>query len=196
MGASKRLHRVDRRLVWHAASWRPPWDRRLRATLETASEHTRVWWAAAALMAATGGPRGRRAAAAGLLGMGLAEFLSNGVCKRVYHRHRPPEELAPDEEACDRPNGSSFPSGHTAAAVGFTAAAAGVSPAWGAACAVPAALVALERVHAASHYPSDVVTGAAIGATGAWLVHHVPRPARALATRWAHRAWAAVAPHR
>ncbi|MBV2364212.1 phosphatase PAP2 family protein [Streptomonospora nanhaiensis] len=193
MGASKRLHRVDRRLVRHAASWRPPWDRRLRAALETASEHTRVWWAAAALMAAAGGPRGRRAAAFGLVGMGLAEFLSNGVCKRVYHRHRPPEDLAPDEEACDRPNGSSFPSGHTAAAVGFAAAVAGVSPAWGAACAVPAGLVALERVHAASHYPSDVAAGAAIGAASAWLAHRAPRPPRALVARWAGRARRAVA---
>ncbi|MGW3032066.1 phosphatase PAP2 family protein [Streptomyces sp. NPDC001178] len=42
-------------------------------------------------------------------------------------------------------------------------------PAAGAACAVPAAVVALERVQSGAHYPSDVATGAAIGLASAWL---------------------------
>nr|WP_229864551.1 phosphatase PAP2 family protein [Streptomyces djakartensis] len=48
-------------------------------------------------------------------------------------------------------------------------------PAAGAACAVPAAMVALERVQSGAHYPSDVATGAAIGLACAWLTRRAPR---------------------
>ncbi|MEH6374312.1 phosphatase PAP2 family protein [Streptomyces sp. KLMMK] len=70
---------------------------------------------------------------------------------------------------------SCFPSGHTAAAVAFTAA---VTPAWlwvGAACAVPTVLMAVERVHSGAHYPSDVAAGAVIGVAAAALVRTAPR---------------------
>ncbi|MEU6672146.1 phosphatase PAP2 family protein [Streptomyces sp. NPDC046727] len=74
-----------------------------------------------------------------------------------------------------RPDSSSFPSGHTAAAVAFTTAVAPTWPAAGALCAVLAAMVALERVQSGAHYPSDVAVGAAIGLASAWL--HPPRSA-------------------
>ncbi|MFC8896588.1 phosphatase PAP2 family protein [Streptomyces cinereoruber] len=53
-----------------------------------------------------------------------------------------------------------------------------VTPAWpraGAACAVPTALVAIERVHSGAHCPSDVAVGAAIGLSVAALTRSVPR---------------------
>lgn len=81
------------------------------------------------------------------------------------------------DEVEDRPDSSSFPSGHTAAAVAFTAA---VVPSWraaGMACGVPAALVAVKRVQSGAHYPSDVAAGAAIGLLSAWLVRHLPQQA-------------------
>ncbi len=43
------------------------------------------------------------------------------------------------------------------------------------ACAVPAAMVAVERVQSGAHYPSDVVAGAAIGLASAWFVRRIPR---------------------
>ncbi|MFF0201207.1 phosphatase PAP2 family protein [Streptomyces sp. NPDC005017] len=52
------------------------------------------------------------------------------------------------------------------------------SPAWpaaGAVCVLPSAMVMVERVHSGAHYPSDVVTGAAIGLAGAWLTRRAPR---------------------
>ncbi|MFF4908996.1 phosphatase PAP2 family protein [Streptomyces sp. NPDC001260] len=61
-------------------------------------------------------------------------------------RPRPPKQWFPHDEVDDRPDSSSFPSGHTAAVTAFTAAVACVWPAAGAACGVPAALVAMERV--------------------------------------------------
>ncbi|MFF8972743.1 phosphatase PAP2 family protein [Streptomyces sp. NPDC014995] len=142
--------------------------------MEDAAQHTKLWWGAALLMSTAGGGRGRRAAAAGLLSMAVAEAVSNGVVKQLWERRRPPKEWISHEEVHDRPDSSSFPSGHTAAAVGFTAAVAGVWPWAGAACAVPTVMVALERIHTGAHYPSDVVVGAAIGLTTAVLTHQAP----------------------
>ncbi|MEU9438980.1 phosphatase PAP2 family protein [Streptomyces sp. NPDC048252] len=112
--------------------------------------------------------------------MAVAEVTSNGVLKQVWHRRRPPKEWISHEEVHDRPDSSSFPSGHTAAGVAFSAAVAVVWPWAGAVCAVPAAVVAAERVHTGAHYPSDVAVGAAVGLAAAALVHRAPR----LARRW------------
>ncbi|WP_292904236.1 phosphatase PAP2 family protein [Microbacterium sp.] len=121
-----------------------------------------------------GGWRGRKAAAAGLAALVGAQLVSNGLCKQLADRRRPPKEWIPHDEVDDRPDSSSFPSGHTAAAVAFTAAVAPSWPAAGAVCAVPAAMVAVERVQSGAHYPSDVAAGAVIGLASAWLTRHAP----------------------
>ncbi|MGW7026846.1 phosphatase PAP2 family protein [Streptomyces xanthophaeus] len=141
------------------AAWDSDWARRLLPPVEEVAEHTKLWWAAAA----------------GITAMGVAELLSNGVAKQLVERRRPPEEWIPHEDVEDRPDSSSFPSGHTAAAVAFTAALAPCWPWAGAACAVPTLAVAIERVHSGAHYPSDVAAGAAIGLTAAALVRATPR---------------------
>ncbi|WP_461087345.1 phosphatase PAP2 family protein [Streptomyces deserti] len=142
--------------------------------MEETAEGTKLWCGAAAVMAWLGGWRGRKAAAAGLAAVAVAQLVSNGVCKQLADRPRPPKQWFPHDEVEDRPDSSSFPSGHTAAAVAFTAA---VAPAWplaGAVCTVPAAMVAIERVQSGAHYPSDVAAGAAIGLASAWLTRHAP----------------------
>jgi membrane-associated phospholipid phosphatase len=67
--------------------------------------------------------------------------------------------------------GRAFPSGHSATA--FLAAgivAMGTARGWVFAAALAAAaLVALSRVVVGAHWPADVVAGAAIGWSGAWL---------------------------
>ncbi|MFH7341180.1 phosphatase PAP2 family protein [Streptomyces sp. KHY 26] len=122
-----------------------------------------------------GGWRGRKAAVAGLAALTVAQLVSNGVCKQVSGRPRPPKEWIPHDEVDDRPDSSSFPSGHTAAAVAFTAAVAPTWPPAGVVCTVPAALVAVERVQSGAHYPSDVAAGAALGLVSAWPARHSPR---------------------
>ncbi|WP_405458357.1 phosphatase PAP2 family protein [Streptomyces sp. NBC_00101] len=169
------LRQGDRLLTSRVAHWRSPVTREILPAVESAAERTKLWWAAAGLMAAVGGRRHRKAAVAGLAAMGLAELLSNGVGKQLYERRRPPAELIPHDGVEDRPDSSSFPSGHTAAAVGFTAAVAGAAPVVGALCAVPACVVAVERVQSGAHYPSDVAAGAALGLASAWLIHRVPK---------------------
>ncbi|MFD5357182.1 phosphatase PAP2 family protein [Streptomyces sp. NPDC058657] len=165
----------DRRLTRRMAHWTSPWVRQVLPVVESAAEGTKLWWAAAAVMTVAGGHRERKAAAVALASMGVSELVSNAVCKRLCERPRPPKELIPHDDVHDRPDSSSFPSGHTAAAVGFAAAVAGTSPGWGAACAVPAVAVAVERVHSGAHYPSDVAVGAVIGLASAWMIHRAPR---------------------
>ncbi|MGY1584656.1 phosphatase PAP2 family protein [Streptomyces sp. MN13] len=169
------LRDADRSLTKRAASRIPPGVGKVLSAMEETAESTKLWCGAAAAMAWLGGWRGRRAAASGLAALAVAQLVSNAVCKQVADRPRPPKEWFPHDEVDDRPDSSSFPSGHTAAALAFTAAVAPTCPAAGAACAIPAAMVALERVQSGAHYPSDVVAGAAIGLTSAWLTRHAPR---------------------
>ncbi|MET9566893.1 MULTISPECIES: phosphatase PAP2 family protein [Streptomyces] len=174
------IRSTDRQLAKGLAAGTPPLLHRTLSAVEEAAESTKLWCGAAAVMAAAGGWRGRTAATAGVSAMALAQLVSNGLCKQLVDRERPPEQWFPHDEAKDRPESSSFPSGHTAAAVAFTAATASVWPAAGAVCAVPAALVAVERVQSGAHYPSDVAAGAAIGLAVAILVRRAPR----LVLRW------------
>ncbi|MFE6334260.1 phosphatase PAP2 family protein [Streptomyces sp. NPDC057798] len=174
------LREVDRVLTQKVACGIGPGVGRVLSAVEEAAESTKLWWGAAVVMAAAGGWRGRTAAAAGVTAMTLAQLVSNGLCKQLADRERPPKEWFPHDEVDDRPASSSFPSGHTAAAVAFTAAVAPIWPAAGAACGLPAAMVALERVQSGAHYPSDVAAGAAIGLAAATLVRRAPR----LALRW------------
>ncbi|WP_405689431.1 phosphatase PAP2 family protein [Streptomyces sp. NBC_01185] len=168
------IRALDRRLTIRAAAW----DTRTIGTplslVEEAAEHTKLWCGTAAALAVLGGRRGRRAALSGLAAMALAQLLSNAVCKQLVERPRPPKGWIPHDEVHDRPASSSFPSGHTAAATAFTAAVALTWPVVGAACTVPAAMVAVERVHSGAHYPSDVAAGAAIGLASSWIIRHLP----------------------
>jgi undecaprenyl-diphosphatase len=169
------VHQVDRHLTKRIAAGASPRVHRVLSAVEEMAEGTKLWCGAAAVLAWKGGRRGRTAAAAGMASVAVAQLVSNGVCKQLVDRRRPPREWIPHEEVDDRPDSPSFPSGHTAAAVAFTAA---VAPAWplaGALCAIPAAAVAVERVQSGAHYPSDVAAGAVIGLAGAWLVRRTPR---------------------
>ncbi|MDQ0913649.1 membrane-associated phospholipid phosphatase [Streptomyces canus] len=152
----------------------PRWLRRVAPAVEEMAEHTKVWWAAAGVMAAAGGWRGRTAAA-GVTSMAVAQVLSNAVAKPLYRRRRPPREWVPAEDLQNRPDSFSFPSGHTAAAFAFAGAVTPVWPAVGAACAVSAVPVSAERVHSGAHYPSDVAAGGALGLAAAPLVPAAPR---------------------
>lgn len=169
------LRAGENRLTKRMASWDSVWARGILPPVEDAAEHTKLWWATAVLMAAGGGWRGRRTAAAGIASMAVGQVLANGVAKQLVERRRPPKEWFPHQEVEERPDSSSFPSGHTAAAVAFTAAVAPTWPWAGAVCAVPTVLVAIERVHDGAHYPSDVAAGAAIGLAAAALVRTTPR---------------------
>jgi undecaprenyl-diphosphatase len=165
----------DRRVTKWMAAGASPGVRRGLSAVEEAAEGSKLWCGAAVAMAWRGGRGGRKAAAAGLAAVAVAQLASNGVCKQLADRLRPPKEWIPHDEVEDRPDSSSFPSGHTAAAVAFTAAVAPSWPLAAAVCAVPAAVVGVERVQSGAHYPSDVAAGAVIGLASAWLTRRAPR---------------------
>ncbi|MGW2620247.1 phosphatase PAP2 family protein [Streptomyces sp. NPDC001500] len=169
------LLEADRQLTARAASRVPAGVGRVLSAVEESAESSKLWCCGAAVMAACGGRRGRAAAVAGLTALAVAQLVANGLCKQLANRPRPPKELIPHDEVEDRPDSSSFPSGHTAAAVAFTAAVSPSLPLAGALCAIPATLVAVERVQSGAHYPTDVVAGAVIGLGGAWLTRNAPR---------------------
>lgn len=175
MEVRARLGDGDRRLTQRIAASGPPGTRRLLSAVEDAAQNSKLWWGTAALMAWKGGARGRAAAGAGLAAVAVAQVVSNAIGKQLTDRERPPEEWIPHDGVEDRPDSSSFPSGHTAAAVAFVAAVLPTWPAAGALCAVPAVAVAVERVHSGAHYPTDVAAGAVVGLAGAWLVRRSPR---------------------
>ncbi|RYV51335.1 phosphatase PAP2 family protein [Pengzhenrongella frigida] len=143
----------------------PLLDRALFA-LTRGADYSKLSLAAAAALALAGGPRGRRSAVHGLAGLGLTALVANTAIKPLTHRRRPeraPEPVRATEWIVTTPRSTSFPSGHTAAAVAF---ATGVAHEWPTA-AVPltglAALVGYSRVRTGVHFPGDVVAGALLG---------------------------------
>lgn len=164
------------RVVSQRAAWIPEGVGRALSVLEEGAEGSKLWCGAAMAMAWWGGWRGRRAAGSGLVALAVGQLVSNGVCKQLAGRSRPPKQWFPHDEVDDRPTSSSFPSGHTAAAVAFTAAVVPAWPAAGAVCGLSAALVAIERVQSGAHYLSDVAGGAVVGLAAAWLTRRAGQP--------------------
>jgi membrane-associated phospholipid phosphatase len=65
---------------------------------------------------------------------------------------------------------NSFPSGHTATAVGFAGVLLFAAPGWGIPAMIAALAIAISRILLGAHHPSDVVTAAIISLAIAWLV--------------------------
>jgi undecaprenyl-diphosphatase len=144
------------------------------ARLSHAADYSRLSLAAATLLAATGGRRGRRAAAHGVAAVGVTAIVVNLAVKPLGRRRRPDRaaERVPVARHVRMPSSTSFPSGHAAAAFAFAAGVGHVLPS----AAIPlrglAALVGYSRVHTGVHYPGDVVAGALIGTVLAQLTTH------------------------
>ena len=151
----------------------PALDRVMRG-VSRAADHSKLSMAAAAALAVTGGPTGRRAAAFGLVSVGLTSAVVNMLAKPLSSRRRP--DRAAERVAIARqvrmPASTSFPSGHSAAAFAFATGVGHVMPR----AAVPfralAALVAYSRVHTGVHYPGDTIGGALIGTLLAQIATH------------------------
>jgi undecaprenyl-diphosphatase len=144
----------------------PTLDAPLRR-LSGLANHSKLWIATAAALFALGGSRGRRAAATGLVAVGVNSAVVNLPMKLVSKRERPDREAAgvPDERHVPMPTSTSFPSGHSASAFAFAGAVAGSIPMLGAPLRGLATAVAYSRVHTGVHYPGDVIVGSVVGAT-------------------------------
>jgi membrane-associated phospholipid phosphatase len=137
-------------------------------------EHALGWMALGAVGWVSG--YRRREWVTGVAGT-VAAHAAGVVVKRVVRRPRP---MLPDVPALvSTPSRLSFPSAHSCSTA---AAAVGFGPLLGRpAMAGVTGLMLVSRVLLGVHYPSDVVTGAALGATVAAVVRRrsLPRSRRA-----------------
>jgi membrane-associated phospholipid phosphatase len=147
-----------------AATSTPRLDAAMRR-LSVAANYSRLSLASSLVLAVAGGPRGRRAAVAGLTSVAATSAVANLVIK-PFSRRRRPDRAAQDVDPARHvpmPGSRSFPSGHTAAAVAFASGAGQELPAASVPLHILAALVAYSRVHTGVHYPGDVLAGAVLG---------------------------------
>lgn len=142
----------------------PALDQAMRR-LSTAANNSRVWIVIAGGLALTG-PAGRRAAARGLLAIGVTSAAVNLGVKSITGRRRPDRTGAgvPGARHVAMPESTSFPSGHSASAFAFATAISRDLPWIAVAMQFVAGGVAYSRVHTGVHYPGDTVAGALIGA--------------------------------
>jgi membrane-associated phospholipid phosphatase len=149
----------------------PALDRPVRR-LSRAADKSRLWLGTAAVLAVAGGPAGRRAAARGLMAVGVTSALVNLGMKSVYARRRPDRAGAgvPGQRQVTMPLSASFPSGHSASAFAFASAVGRDLPWLALGLHLLAGGVAYSRVHTGVHYPGDTIIGAIIGASTAHAV--------------------------
>jgi membrane-associated phospholipid phosphatase len=161
-----------------AATSTPSLDHAMSA-LARAADRSQLWVGTAALLAATRGGPGRRAAGVGLASIGVTSAVVNLALKPLSRRHRP-DRLAhrvPFARQIPMPRSRSLPSGHAASAFAFATGVGHVLPREATAVRALAGLVAYSRVHTGVHFPGDVAVGSLLGSTCAQLT------ARAL-DRW------------
>ena len=157
------LGRLDRRLYRRVPRRSTEFGAGL-LLLGRAADRSLLWLGLAGGLAASGGRLRRRAALRGLVAVGLASAVANGPLKLAFRRRRPRGgRLAAHLRGFPHPSTTAFPSGHAASAFAFAVGAGQEAPVLAGPLVALAALVGYSRVYAGSHYPSDVVAGAAIG---------------------------------
>jgi undecaprenyl-diphosphatase len=174
--------RIDVALYAAVAQTPTPTLDRAMARLSRGADYSRLSVLSAAVLAATGGRRGRRAATMGLASVGVAATVVNLGLKPLGQRRRPDRavEQVPVARHVRMPTSTSFPSGHSATAFAFATGVGHVLPPAAIPLRALAALIAYSRVHTGVHYPGDVIAGALTGTALAQLTTH------ALDRRMAH----------
>jgi membrane-associated phospholipid phosphatase len=140
----------------------PSLDREM-SRLTQAADYSRLWLGSAAILAATRGTRGRRAAVAGLASVAVTSAVANLLIKPLGRRRRPDRRDVPIARQAPMPGSTSFPSGHSASAFAFATGVGSVLPNDAIPIRALAAVVAYSRVHTGVHYPADAIAGALLG---------------------------------
>jgi membrane-associated phospholipid phosphatase len=170
-------NRLDLSVYRAVAKTRTPALDEALARLSRAADYSRISVSIAAVLAAVGGPTGRRAAGRGIASIVVTATVVNAVFKPLTRRRRP-GRIVHASPLIRMPRSRSFPSGHTAAAFAFATGVAHELPAAGPPLYALAGLVGYSRVHTGVHFPLDVLVGAVSGmalaeVTNAWIDRNV-----------------------
>ncbi len=171
------LDQLDRAVYEAVAqSATPSLDAPLRRLSDFAN-YSKIWIAAALIVGAAGGSRGRRAALTGLVSIGVTSAVVNQGAKRLAVRPRPDREgeEVPETRFVRMPESTSFPSGHSASGFAFATTVGGSLPVVGVLLRSLAVAVAYSRVHTGVHYPGDVIIGSLIGGSIGGMVSWASR---------------------
>jgi membrane-associated phospholipid phosphatase len=176
-GLMSELSALDRAIYSAVAQSSTPTLDEFFRKLSRISDKSVLWFGTAAVLAAVGGPTGRRAALNGIASIGLASASVNLGFKNIAKRRRPDRGGVgvPDERHVPMPDSTSFPSGHSASAFAFAEGVSTAAPALGVPIRLLAVAVAYSRVHTGVHYPGDVVAGSLIGITAGEVASRVVR---------------------
>ena len=163
--ALRDFERVDVAVYAAIAATPTPSLDRVMSRLARAADYSRLSLAAAALLAATRGADGRRAAAQGLASIAVTATVVNVAVKPLARRRRPDPtgSSVPAARHVRMPRSRSLPSGHSAAAFAFATGVGNVLPREAIPLRALAAMVGYSRVHTGVHYPGDVLIGALLG---------------------------------
>lgn len=171
------LGTVDRRIFLAVAESDSKVLDTVMPRLTAAADHSKLWVAIGAGLAAAGTPAMRRGAARGLVTLAVTSLFTNQGAKRIWVRPRPDFATVPFVRRSRRmPTSNSLPSGHSASAAAFAVGVGLENRTLGVGLGVLAGLVGLSRVATGAHYPGDVLAGFGIGTAVALAGAGIVRP--------------------
>ena len=115
--------------------------------------------------------RTRKRGAAVLLSLAAGGLIGNVVLKNLVMRDRPCWIDESVRLLIQNPKDFSFPSGHTLASFETAVSIFLYNRKWGVPVIVLASVIALSRLYLFVHFPTDVLSGMALGIFIGWYVH-------------------------
>ncbi len=103
----------------------------------------------------------------------IARFVVTEFIRVVYERARPFEVVEGTRQLVEHSAGAAFPSGHASFVFAIAAAVAAYYPKTGALFFAAATAIAVARVAAGIHWPSDVLAGAIVGIATALILRKI-----------------------